>query len=153
MMNELPPFWNLMKEDHKKDWVEGSPYLREQLIKFYELVVPRQMEDPNILKESVESGNYRGQGLLEGDIPLPPNWGNLVDPKIGANHPDSLWYELPSEQGLLEYGTQRGDGLTEEGHPAWNQQNTYMYPQNAPNTPEHRQAYNFLRRNNFGGGI
>lgn len=131
MMNELPPFWNIMTPQDQYEY-SINPNIRGILAKMY--------SDPNFVIP-------RG-GLLEGETPLPDNWNVLADPEIGANDPESRWYQFPEDQGLLNYGTRSGDGLSSEGYNI-----PLDYPKNAPNTPEHKQAYNFLRFNNLGGGI
>jgi hypothetical protein len=59
---------------------------------------------------------------------------------------NDMQFRLPREQGLLEYD--RSPKLANEEY-----RGPLDYPEHAPNTPEHKQAYNFLRKNNFGGGI
>jgi hypothetical protein len=158
-----PPFWEYMSPDEMKDW-DNIPILRQSLTKKYSTLLPGIKEKELMRREEYERDMLMRErdrfmderdmlmrrsepptGLLgEGDIPLPPNWGNLVHPE-GGSHPDSRWYEFPSEQGLLEYNSPK---LADEVY-----RGTFEYPEHAPNTPEHRQAYNFLRKNNFGGGI
>ena len=144
-MNELPPFWDYMSDEDRGMW--ANPHLRQPLTQKYNDPRVIEMLDRQRLMASFPRG-----GLLEGDIPLPPNWGNLVDPEIGANDPKSKWYQFPEDQGLLNYGTDPNEasGWVDES----GRYNAPMdYPKNAPNTPEHKQAYNFLRFNNLGGGI
>ena len=128
MMNELPPFWNRMTPEEQYEY-SINPNMREPLARLY-----------------IE-GNMRAiphGGLLEGEQQLPENYRNLNE--------SPLWYQFPSEQGLLSYGTDPNEasGWVDES----GRYNAPMdYPKNAPRTPEHKQAYNFLRFNNFGGGI
>jgi hypothetical protein len=84
----------------------------------------------------------RGEFDYTTDIPrgYDPNTGARILGG-GAN------YRFP-QQGLLKYGTRSGDGLRAGGYSG-----TMDYPEHAPNTPEAKQAYNFLRFNNKGGGI
>ena len=144
-----PPFWKYMEQEDMQDW-DNIPILRQSLTNKYNTLLPRIKEEELMRREEYERDMLMRRsepptGLLgEGDIPLPPNWGSLVHPE-GGSHPDSRWYEFPSEQGLLEYNSPQ---LADEVY-----RGTFEYPEHAPNTPEHRQAYNFLRRNNFGGGI
>ena len=138
-MNELPPFWNRMTPQDQYEY-SINPNMREPLARLY-----------------IE-GNMRAipqGGLLEGEIPLPENWRALADPEIGANHPDSRWYQFPSEQGLLSYGTDPNEASSwvDESGRFDSSKAPYDYPKHAPNTPEHKQTYNFLRFNDFGGGI
>jgi len=133
-----PPFWEYMSQSERQIWDE-RPIMRQQLIKMYNTLMP-EIERDMLMRRSEPPGGLLG----EGNIPLPDNWGNLVDPD-----PDkSLWYQLPADQSLLEYGTRSGDGLRAGGYSG-----TMDYPEHAPNTPEAKQAYNFLRFNNKGGGI
>ena len=85
------------------------------------------------------------RGLFDYKTDVPPGYDPYTGAKILG---EGMRYQFPSDQGLLNYGTRRGDGL-----PAGEYNRPYDYPQNAPNTPEHKQMYNFLRFNNFGGGI
>ena len=124
MMNELPPFWDRMTPKHQYEY-SINPNMRESLARMY-----------------IE-GNMRAipqGGLLEGEQQLPENYRNLNE--------SPFYYQFPEDQGLLNYGTRSGDGLSSEGYNI-----PLNYPKNAPNTPEHKQAYNFLRFNNLGGGI
>ena len=128
-MNELPPFWGYMSDEDRGMW--ANPHLRQPLTQKY--------NDPRIIemidKQRLMASFPRG-GMLETDMPQPQPLGN------------DMQYTFPRDQGLLNYGTRRGDGL-----PAGEYNRPYDYPQNAPNTPEQKQMYNFLRFNNFGGGI
>ena len=75
------------------------------------------------------------------------------DPRTGAKRlGGGMRYQFPAEQGLLEYGTDPNEasGAVDE---LGKYNAPYGYPKHAPNTPEHKQMYNFLRFNNFGGGI
>ena len=126
-MNELPPFWDQMSPQHQYEY-SVNPTMRGPLTQLY------------------SSGQYfidqlpKG-GLLEGETPLPENYRNL--------NQGPRWYQFPSDQGLLEYGTMRGDGLSlGQGY-----HGTLDYPKHAPRTPEHQQMYNLLRFNAMGGGI
>ena len=133
-----PPFWEYMSQSERQIWDE-RPIMRQQLIKKYNTLMP-EIERDMLMRRSEPPGGLLG----EGNIPLPDNWGNLVNPD-----PDkSLWYQLPADQSLLEYGTRSGDGLRAGGYSG-----SHDYPEHAPNTPEAKQAYNFLRFNNKGGGI
>ena len=152
-----PPFWKYMEQKEMQDW-DNIPILRQSLTNKYNTLLPRIKEEELMRREEYERDMLMRRsepptGLLgEGDIPLPPNWGNLVDPEIGANDPKSRWYQFPEDQGLLNYGTDPNEasGWVDES----GRYNAPMdYPKNAPNTPEHKQAYNFLRFNNLGGGI
>ena len=128
-MNELPPFWDYMSDEDRGMW--ANPHLRQPLTQKYNDPRIIEMIDRQRLMESFPRG-----GLLEGEMQPPRQLGN------------NMQYTFPEDQGLLNYGTKRGDGLPAGGY------NTPMdYPKNAPNTPEHKKAYNFLRFNNLGGGI
>ena len=59
---------------------------------------------------------------------------------------NDMQFRLPREQGLLEYD--RSPELANEEY-----RGIHEYPEHAPNTRQHHEVYNFLRRNNFGGGI
>ena len=120
-MNELPPFWNLMSPEEQYMY-SVNPNMRGPLTQLY--------LEGNM--KAIPQG-----GILDGEMQPPQQLGS------------DMQYAFPRDQGLLDYGTQRGDGLSpERGY-----HGSLDYPEHAPNTPEHKQAYNFLRFNNFGGGI
>ncbi len=132
-MNELPPFWGYMSDEDRGMW--ANPYLRQPLTQKYNDPRVIEMLDRQRLMASFPRG-----GMLETDMPQPQPLGN------------DMQYTFPSEQGLLSYGTDPNEasGWVDES----GRYNAPMdYPKNAPRTPEHKQAYNFLRFNNFGGGI
>lgn len=141
-----PPFWKYMEQEDMQDW-DNIPILRQSLTNKYNTLLPRIKEEELMRREEYERDMLMRRsepptGLLyEGETQLPENYSNL--------NQGPRWYQLPSDQGLLEYGTMRGDGLSpEQGY-----HGSLDYPEHAPDTREHKQAYNFLRRNNFGGGI
>ena len=59
---------------------------------------------------------------------------------------NDMQFRLPREQGLLEYD--RSPELANEEY-----RGVHEYPEHAPKTRQHHEVYNFLRKNNFGGGI
>ena len=132
-MNELPPFCGYMSDEDRGMW--ANPHLRQPLTQKY--------NDPRIIemidKQRLMASFPRG-GMLETDMPQPQSLGN------------DMQYAFPREQGLLEYGTDPNEasGAVDE---LGKYNAPYGYPKHAPNTPEHKQMYNFLRFNNFGGGI
>jgi len=137
-----PPFWEYMTPDEKKEW-HNIPILRQSLTNKYNTLLPRIKEEELMReRDMLMRRSEPPTGLLyEGETQLPENYSNL--------NQGPRWYQLPSDQGLLEYGTQRGDGLSsEQGY-----HGSLDYPEHAPDTPEHHEVYNFLRKNNFGGGI
>ena len=89
------------------------------------------------------------RGLFDYKTDVPPGYDPYTGAKILG---EGMRYQFPSDQGLLSYGTDPNEasGWVDES----GRYNAPMdYPEHAPRTPEHKQAYNFLRFNNFGGGI